>query len=135
MTTKIRTEITRIENEVSTQADLISQIQTALEALPSGGGGGGTETCTVTCNATASGWGGEMPATYINELGEFVSVNENFMGENAFNFEVIKNSIFIVEGYQSSAFTMPDDVIWTTSRSGILMFIYVTSDIEFSLSC
>ena len=52
----IQSEITRIQNSVSGQSDLLSQIQSAVDSLPdasggSGGSGASYDACTVTINA------------------------------------------------------------------------------------
>lgn len=48
----VQTEINRISTAVSDQADLIAQIQTALEGKAAGGGGAAVEPCTVTITNT-----------------------------------------------------------------------------------
>lgn len=95
----IKSEITRIDAGVKTQASLISQIQTALQGKAAGDGGnsGGGETCTVTLSFTggAAGYGesGSVSVLYTNTEG---FVNLSVSQDNTTINDIMRGSIMIL---------------------------------------
>lgn len=98
----VQSEINRINTAVTGQADLIAQIQTALEGK-AGGGGGSVETCTVTITSDSGSVGGFLFTTYSN--GEFNSSINYSMGNPVSTPIVIENvvcnSAFMIDGTYS----------------------------------
>lgn len=84
----IRTEIDRISGEVSTQADLIAQIASALEGKAAGGGG--VETCTV--ELSTSGMGQFIGYTSVDDEGR---ISPKFVQslDRAFSLVVVCGSV------------------------------------------
>ena len=82
---------------VSTQADLIAQIQTALagKTAASPGGGGNVEMCTVTIGNRAPAFSANF--WYMNENMEINSINIKSPGSLA----VAKNTILAIQGWST----------------------------------
>lgn len=104
MTTLIKQEINRIENEVGTQADLISQIQAALagKVAGSGGGSGGSgggsvETCTV--SVEIDGLTPSLPIFYYIDAN--IQLQQLSVGMMGSTFNVVKNTILVIENWSS----------------------------------
>lgn len=72
----IQSEITRIESEVGTQADLISQLQTVLQGKTAGGGAS-LDTCTLNLTFAKSS-GAEYRYETVGSDGKVEAVTQNF---------------------------------------------------------
>ena len=85
-----------IGNEVDTQADLISQIQSAVDNLPEAGSGGGNDTVSI---AIKSIFSLEPPSCIIYYLDSNNIIQSSRYLEETIS--VMKNSIFAVIGCEN----------------------------------
>lgn len=102
----IKTEITRIEGEVSEQADLMAQIQTALAGKAAGSeGGGSVETCTVTADNSSMNYEDFSMVYTSYSNGEFQTVDVPSTGENEFVLTdvVVGSKIVFCVGFDASS--------------------------------
>lgn len=100
----VKTQIDRIQDEVTAQSDLLDQIVTALEGKAAGSGGASVQTCTV--NVSADGAGGGLTKIhycYVDDAGE------TQYGTQSFDYSIsetiqncVCNSIFMAEYKQIS---------------------------------
>lgn len=88
---ELNTTLTNVNNEITTQGDLIAQLQAAVDSLPEAGGGGGSlETCTVTLETNGPTVGGIL-VYYTNENQELAT--ETFTFKSSITIKCLKNSI------------------------------------------
>ena len=94
----IQTELNNANTEANIQADLISQITTALEGKAAGGDSGGSvETCSLTVNAMD-----EVPVycTTVDENGTFSGCKATWVSDgmisSAFIKDVVCGSVFTI---------------------------------------
>lgn len=118
----VQSAIDRIVGEVTTQADVIAQIQTAL-AGKTASGGGGVETCTVTIDFTATGGygeAGEVTYKYVKTTDGVAEYAEGTITQDSVVLaDVSANSIFILEGSDAGMFG-------TTAENAQLIFSAVS---------
>ena len=95
----IQGEIDRINNEVSTQTNLIKQIQTALQNKAAGGSGSGIEMCTVTIEVLAPALENFMVYASNSSL-QVIATELSAAGGT---FQAAKGTIAVVTPWESMA--------------------------------
>lgn len=108
----IKTEITRIEKEVSEQADLMAQIQTALAGKAAGSeGGGSVETCTVMADNSGMNYEDFSMVYTSYSNGEFQTVVVPSTGEYKFVLTdvVVGSKIVFCAGFDACSEGMNPD--------------------------
>lgn len=88
-----------IDDEVETQADLIAQIQTAVDGLPEVGDGSGViNTCTG--SITVAKWGMDVPICYVDGDGNVCQ--QTFEERTTSTITVMKGSLLVITDYDRS---------------------------------